>query len=138
MIFRRRKADPPPPDPALEPEVEVVTVPVYVPVRPATKRGNDAYLLLGLVSGAVLGAAGALFLTPQTGADLRKGKLGSDAIAARDPEAEAAEALRQMAASQPAEALDPLAQVAQYGDTPVRTDASPPYTVAADDATTTP
>ena len=44
--------------------------------RPATAGGNG-YLLLGLVAGAVTAAAGALLLTPRSGANLRQTLIGA-------------------------------------------------------------
>jgi hypothetical protein len=84
-------------DTLAESEVEGVRV-----VAPAPRRsGDDGYLLLGLLAGAVWGAVAGLLLAPGKGEEIRRQLLGQAGPAAPHPTA-------------PAQARDAVAQVLQY------------------------
>jgi len=119
---------------------------VMLVTPPAQAEGGAEYLLAGLLVGAVIGAAVGLFMAPRRGEDTRRqllsrlpGNLGEAADTWHDEAGQAAEEVIQKvpvpSQASPA-ALDPVAQVTQYQDPPVRATAPAPYT--ADTASSAP
>jgi len=111
---------------------------VMLVAPPAQAESGAEYLLAGLLVGAVIGAAVGLFMAPRRGDDTRRqllsrlpGNLGAAADTWPDEAAQAAEEVIQkvpMPSQASPAALDPVAQVTQYQDPPVRTTAPAPYT----------
>jgi hypothetical protein len=114
-----------------EPAGEAQVIAVRSTAPPVVRdTSGDGALLLGLVAGAVVGAVVGLFLAPQRGDETRQQL--TRVLREEEPRQQLLDKVRGGTAPVE-EALDPVAQVAQYQAAPVRDTAPPPYT--APDAT---
>jgi hypothetical protein len=107
---------------------------VVLAAPPPPADSGAGYLIAGLLVGAVLGAAVGLFLAPRSGAEtLRQmrarlpGGLSEAVEEGADSVTSAVTNVVPPPTNAPAPALDPVAQVAQYGAAPVQFDGPAPY-----------
>jgi len=107
---------------------------VVLAAPPPPQDSGAGYLIAGLLIGTVVGAAVGLFLAPRSGDETRqqvRARLPGGVGVAVEEEAAAVQAAVQDTVPPPSNAtpaaLDPVAQVEQYGAAPVRTDAPAPY-----------